>query len=251
MAMSLSVFSFRVVGLFLHFFVRITVAVGCDPHSRLLSCMKQSSCRIAHVVSCGVIGSGRFSLVYMLLIVSNLSPLVIESSGHRVRKWTISSSGSLHSGHLRSSPAARLPAEALRSERSTNILAWNLGTCGEMRRPAIRSTAHSPVRHWLDVNDDIDLLGVFHGGAQLDQGDGIDLWRRTMGVWRTDDGRKGHNGDSEWQDQCRRWTGNRNGRCCWQGPEGPGRDVGGSGEGGVGGHRVVGGRGTGLVPEAG
>ena len=70
-------------------------------------------------------------------------------------------------------------------------------------------------------------------------------------VWRTDDGRKGHNGDSEWHDQCRRWTGNRNGMCCWQGPEGPGRDEGGKGGGGSRGHRVVGGRGTGLVPEGG
>ena len=25
------------------------------------------------------------------------------------------------------------------------------------------------------------FMGVFHGGAQLDRGDGIDLWRRTMG----------------------------------------------------------------------
>ena len=31
---------------------------------------------------------------------------------------------------------------------------------------------------------------------------------------RRTDGR-GTMGDSEWQDQCRRWTGNRNGRCCW------------------------------------
>ena len=30
------------------------------------------------MVSCGVIDSGRFSLVYMLLIASNLSPLVFE-----------------------------------------------------------------------------------------------------------------------------------------------------------------------------
>ena len=26
------------------------------------------------------------------------------------------------------------------------------------------------------------FMGVFHGGTQLDQGDGIDLWRRTMGA---------------------------------------------------------------------
>ena len=65
------------------------------------------------------------------------------------------------------------------------------------------------------------------------------------------DGR-GTMGDSEWQDQCRRWTGNRNGRFSWQGPEGPGRDEGGKGGGGSRGHRVVGGgRGTGLVPEGG
>ena len=65
------------------------------------------------------------------------------------------------------------------------------------------------------------------------------------------DGR-GIMGDSEWQDQCRRWTGNRNGRFSWQGPEGPGRDEGGEGGGGSRGHRVVGGgSGTGLVPEGG
>ena len=28
-------------------------------------------------------------------------------------------------------------------------------------------------------------MGVFHGGAQLDRGDGIDLWRRTMGAHDT------------------------------------------------------------------
>ena len=106
--------------------------------------MKRCPFRIAHVVSRGVISSGRFSLVYMLLIASNLSPLVFESSGHRVKKWTISSSGSLHSGHLRSSPAACLQAEALRSERSTNILALVVAAfvrCGrplhELRRPLV------------------------------------------------------------------------------------------------------------------
>ena len=29
--------------------------------------------------------------------------------------------------------------------------------------------------------------------------------------------RRGTGGDSEWRDQCRQWTGNRNGRCGWQG----------------------------------
>ena len=29
------------------------------------------------------------------------------------------------------------------------------------------------------------FMGVFHGGAQLDQGDEIDLWRRTMGAHDT------------------------------------------------------------------
>ena len=52
------------------------------------------------------------------------------------------------------------------------------------------------------------------------------------------DGR-GTMGDSEWEDQCRRWTGNRNGM---------------KGGGGSRGHRLVGGGGgggTGLVPEGG
>ena len=71
-----------------------------------------------------------------------------------------------------------------------------------------------------------------------------------------DDGRKGHGGDSEWRDQCRRWTGNRNGsvvdrECHWKGSEGPGRDEGGEGGGGSRGHRVVGGRDDGLEPKGG
>ena len=48
---------------------------------------------------------------------------------------------------------------------------------------------------------------------------------------------KGTGGDSEWRDQCRRWKGNRNGMCGWQGVplEGsrrPARDEGGKGRGG-------------------
>ena len=65
-----------------------------------------------------------------------------------------------------------------------------------------------------------------------------------------DDGRKGHGGDSEWRDQCRRWMGNRKGNvvdreCHWKGPKGPGRDEGGKGGGGSRGHRVDGGGGGG------
>ena len=78
---------------------------------------------MAHVISCGVVGIGRFSSAYIRLITSNLSPLGSESSGHRVRKWTMFSSGSLQSGQLKSYPAACLQTEPLRSGRSTSILA--------------------------------------------------------------------------------------------------------------------------------
>ena len=102
------------------------------------------------------------------------------------------------------------------------------------------------VLHWLEWGDGIDswglamgacntgwigVMGLVGGGGAFyvihrggrgvvegrvsvkcggDKGPGPTL------VWRTDDGRKGHGGDTEWQDQCRRWTGNRNGRCGWQ-----------------------------------
>ena len=67
------------------------------------------------------------------------------------------------------------------------------------------------------------------------------------------DGRRGTGRDREWRDQCRRWTGNRNRRCVWQGVSlegsrrpGPGWRGGGGGGGGSPGHRVVGGREDGL-----
>ena len=71
-----------------------------------------------------------------------------------------------------------------------------------------------------------------------------------------DDGRKGHGGDSEWRDHCRRWTGNRSGRCGWQGMslEGsrrPGLGWRGEGGGGSRGHRVVGGKGPRIRTERG
>ena len=67
------------------------------------------------------------------------------------------------------------------------------------------------------------------------------------------DGR-GTGGDSEWQDQCRRWTGNWNGMCGWQGGslEGsrrPGPGWRGEGGGGSRGQRVVRGRDDGLEPK--
>ena len=40
------------------------------------------------------------------------------------------------------------------------------------------------VRHWLDVNYEIDLWGYCMGRA-TGSGDGIDLWRRTMGAYDT------------------------------------------------------------------
>ena len=49
------------------------------------------------------------------------------------------------------------------------------------------------------------FMGVFHGGAQLDRGDGIDLWRRTMGRitldwsgWGNWFMRTRHEGDTGW-----------------------------------------------------
>ena len=109
-----------------------------------------------------------------------------------------------------------------------------VGGCysAEMRRPAIRSTAHGPIHIYGQIRSPVPTL-----------------------IWRMDDGRKKHGGDSEWRDQCRRWTGNRNGsvvdrECHWKGSEGLGRDEGGRG-GGSQGHRVVGGRDDGLEPKGG
>ena len=63
---------------------------------------------------------------------------------------------------------------------------------------------------------------------------------------------RGTGEDSEWRDQCRRWTGNWNGRCGWQGVtlEGsrrPGPGWRGERGGGSWGHRVVRGGGGGAT----
>ena len=58
--------------------------------------------------------------------------------------------------------------------------------------------------------------GLVEGRGSVKWGGDKESWAYTglEDGWRMEGARRG---DSEWQDQCRRWTGNQNGRCSLQG----------------------------------